>query len=420
MSNFISQFTGLQIEERLTKAGTAIQPEGLTKTAVGLGNVDNTSDADKPISTATQQALDNKQDSLVSGTNIKTINGESVLGGGNMVIVGGLQYLTEVRNTTAPNATVPVHGVQASGAETNIDLLLQQKGTGAIVAQVPDGTTAGGNKRGANAVDLQTLRTANTQVASGQYSVIVGGSGNSATSIGAVVLGGKSNAANNNFAFVGGGQSNYASGIVATIAGGNSNSTSGPYSSIGGGSANSASGNYSAIAGGNANNASGNYSTIPGGQYATTNSIQGLLAYGFNAGATGQTQMAFWGGRQSTTASTATRLTADAASAGSTNQLAVRNNSAFRVKGTVVARDTTSNDAKEWTFEALIKRGANAASTSIVGTPTVASTFADTAAAGWSIDVTADTTNGALAVTAIGEAGKTIRWTCVVHSIEVA
>ena len=35
---------------------------GLTKASVGLGNVDNTSDANKPISTATQAALDAKQD----------------------------------------------------------------------------------------------------------------------------------------------------------------------------------------------------------------------------------------------------------------------------------------------------------------------------------------------------------------------
>ncbi|MBO7254603.1 MAG: hypothetical protein J6V36_04795, partial [Clostridia bacterium] len=32
----------------------------LDKASVGLGNVDNTSDADKPISTATQAALDGK------------------------------------------------------------------------------------------------------------------------------------------------------------------------------------------------------------------------------------------------------------------------------------------------------------------------------------------------------------------------
>lgn len=35
---------------------------GITKSMVGLGNVDNTSDADKPISTATQTALDDKQE----------------------------------------------------------------------------------------------------------------------------------------------------------------------------------------------------------------------------------------------------------------------------------------------------------------------------------------------------------------------
>lgn len=60
----------------------------LVKGDVGLGNVDNTSDANKPVSTAQQAALDSKQDKLISGTNIKTINGQSILGGGNMVVTG--------------------------------------------------------------------------------------------------------------------------------------------------------------------------------------------------------------------------------------------------------------------------------------------------------------------------------------------
>ncbi|CDE61306.1 probable acetyl xylan esterase AxeA [Parabacteroides sp. CAG:409] len=38
----------------------------LSKTDVGLGNVDNTSDANKPISTATQSALDNKADKIIA------------------------------------------------------------------------------------------------------------------------------------------------------------------------------------------------------------------------------------------------------------------------------------------------------------------------------------------------------------------
>lgn len=35
-------------------------PHAVTKSQVGLGNVDNTSDASKPVSTATQNALDLK------------------------------------------------------------------------------------------------------------------------------------------------------------------------------------------------------------------------------------------------------------------------------------------------------------------------------------------------------------------------
>jgi hypothetical protein len=61
----------------------------LVKGDVGLGNVDNTADADKPISSATQSALNAKQATLVSGTNIKTINGDSLLGSGNITVGGG-------------------------------------------------------------------------------------------------------------------------------------------------------------------------------------------------------------------------------------------------------------------------------------------------------------------------------------------
>jgi hypothetical protein len=62
-----------------------ITPTAL-KTALALNNVDNTSDANKPISSATQTALDGKQATLVSGTNIKTINSTSILGSGNIAV----------------------------------------------------------------------------------------------------------------------------------------------------------------------------------------------------------------------------------------------------------------------------------------------------------------------------------------------
>lgn len=61
----------------------------LTKSDIGLSNVDNTSDANKPISTATQSALDGKQAVLASGTNIKTVNGTTLLGSGNIAVPVG-------------------------------------------------------------------------------------------------------------------------------------------------------------------------------------------------------------------------------------------------------------------------------------------------------------------------------------------
>lgn len=68
-----------------------ITPSAL-KTALSLNNVDNTSDANKPISSATQTALDAKQATLVSGTNIKTVNNTSLLGSGNISISSAVAW----------------------------------------------------------------------------------------------------------------------------------------------------------------------------------------------------------------------------------------------------------------------------------------------------------------------------------------
>ena len=72
-------------------------PHATTKAQVGLGNADNTSDANKPISTATQTALNAKQATLVSGTNIKTINSTSLLGSGNVAVQPTLVSGTNIK-----------------------------------------------------------------------------------------------------------------------------------------------------------------------------------------------------------------------------------------------------------------------------------------------------------------------------------
>ena len=85
---------------------TTSSPASLTKSDVGLGNVDNTSDVNKPVSTATQTALNSKQSTLVSGTNIKTINGSSILGSGNISVSGGSSgyYVFGSNSSSAYNA----------------------------------------------------------------------------------------------------------------------------------------------------------------------------------------------------------------------------------------------------------------------------------------------------------------------------
>ena len=100
--------------------GNTSNPHSVTKAQVGLGNVDNTADLDKPISTATQTALNAKQDTLVSGTNIKTVNGNSLLGSGN-VNINGLPA-----QTGQSGKFLTTDGTDASWA--NVDALPSQTG----------------------------------------------------------------------------------------------------------------------------------------------------------------------------------------------------------------------------------------------------------------------------------------------------
>ncbi|MFN8358869.1 MAG: hypothetical protein U0264_03045 [Candidatus Kapaibacterium sp.] len=150
---------------------------------------------------------------------------------------GGLQHFVESENTTPPNSEgVPVVQFLASSVSTNVDVALTPKGTGALLAQIPDMATTGGNKRGLQSVDWQMLRSNALQVASGNRSVISGGESNRASATNSTVGGGQANTASNTGSTVGGGTSNTASGFMSTISGGTTN-TAGSYSAIPGGTA---------------------------------------------------------------------------------------------------------------------------------------------------------------------------------------
>jgi hypothetical protein len=471
--------------------------------------------------------------------------------------------------------------VSAQGSDTNIDLALQPKGTGALQAQATTSTATGGNARGANAVDWQTLRSVSSMVASGSVAVLVGGQNNSSTSYtsfvgaganntasgaNASVVAGNANGASGQFAFIGAGASNTGAGIynfigggftnsgtanasvttqsgtmnattAVTLSGSNANIKVGQYISgtsiagdtyvaaisgtsltlsknasgsststlsfftphgvvVGGGN-NQATGSYSAILGGgdagssaNRNTASADWGTVVGGRANlasavsafvggggtdgtntggnTASGIGSSVLGGFSNQASGQWASVSGGlqnlangfasivvngrygstrgivgnvsfpasnvpiaqsggasqsallvlGRQTTDA-TATALTSDTSAAGTTNQVILPNNSAYLFKATVISNVTGGGNTSAWKLEGAIKRGANAASTTIVGLVTTTLLAQDAGAATWAIAATADTTNGGLRITFTGQASTTIRTVAKLETTEV-
>jgi len=138
-----------------------------------------------------------------------------------------------------------------NNAATDVDLVLQPKRFGAIIAQQPDGTYTGGNKRGALATDLQRLRTDAAKVASGNYATIVGGQNNTASGDYSTALGSEVTASGTTSTAMG--SATIASGYRSTAMG--SSTTASGYYSTAMGSSTTASGDFST--------AMGRYTTAP-------------------------------------------------------------------------------------------------------------------------------------------------------------
>ena len=86
----------------------------------------------------------------------------------------------------------------------------------------------------------------------------------------------------------------------------------------------------------------------------------------------------------------------------------------------VTARDTTSGVLAVWEVKGGIRRGANAASTTLVGTPVIDRIAYDSGASAWAVAVVADTTNGGVQFQVTGAAATNIHWVANMTTIEVA
>lgn len=290
-----------------------------------------------------------------------------VASGGNSVAIGS--------GATATVTSAVAMGETATATGTNAVALGKARATttDSFAASISDSTTTYGAKTSPNAVAIGYFA-----IASGQFSAVVGGSSCLASATGAITLGG---------------------------------------------SASSATGSYSGVLSGYGGQATGSYSAVIGG-YNVSVSVHGKVASGVAGNVSGTVGAAQSGTLtlvRNTANNTPTVLTSDNLTPGASNQLVLSNNQSMAVTGRVIAQrkgseSTTSTAA--WEFKGVIRRGANAASTALVAAVTPTLIAADADAAAWTIAVTADTTNGALAVTVTGETSKNIRWVCTLESTE--
>lgn len=253
----------------------------------------------------------------------------------------------------------------------NIGLALTPAGTGAISAQVPDSTASGGNTRGTNAVDWSTIRTLSGQVASGAYSVVAGGSTNTASNTG---------------------------------------------DTVGGGGLNTASGGLSTIAGGESNTASGAYSWVPGGSQATTRGLWGAYAYSSGRrSANGDAQVIGQPVRRTTTDATPVSLATDGTPAATTIMI-VPDGAVMMCTALVVAKPASAiTDGVGFDIEGLVYRSGS--TTALLSIPNSTVHGGNTLALAATF-VANDTLEG-LEIQVTGAAATTIYWVGELKCVQV-
>jgi hypothetical protein len=399
--------------------GNSNTASGFGSSVVG-GNANTSSGIYSAIGGGGNNAVSNLY-GYIGGGNLNTAAGYFNFIGGGFTNTGTANAAVTTQSGTM-NATT---AVTLSGSNANIKVGQYITGTsiaGDTYVAAISGTslTLSKNASGSSTSTLSFFTP---------HGVVVGGGNNQATGSYSFIGGGgdagtaaNRNVASGDWSFVGGGYRNTASGLNSTVNGGNNNTASGSASGVFSGNLNTSNNTNAFVGGGFSNTATGIYSCVLGGVNGTTRGIAGNQTFSAcvnpiaNAGGVSQAALLILA--KQTTDATATALTSDGGAASGTNQVILPNNSAYFFTGEVVSGVTGGGNTKGWTIEGVIKRGANAAATTLVGV-TVMSSYADVGAATWAIAVTADTTNGGLRVTFTGQAATTIRTVCQIRTTEM-
>jgi hypothetical protein len=393
--------------------GATLQNSGLIieDTIVSITGI--TGDAGTDVITATGSAFANGQPvrftALTGGTGLNTttnyfvrdVSGatfklETSIGGGAINFTTNITAGTLLTgHSVSTNVTL-----SENTTATNSDLVLTPKGSGALIAgPKPDGTAVGGNARGAFAVDLQIAHgTGGSQarVASGDNSVICGGSQNTASGNRSNIVGGRDGTASGEYSFIGSGNGNSGSGQYATIVNGSGNQASNQLTFIGNGASNAASGVETGILSGRSGLADRyNMQSHAGGQFA----------------ARGDAQRARFVLRCKTTTNTAVEMALD----GATTYLSIP--SGKYLTGTINIAGIKSDGLATASYIRQFSIKNVAATTTLVGT--VNTIGIDTASL-TSISITANDASDYLSVQVTGIASETWRWVASVDVVEVA
>jgi len=330
----------------------------------------------------------------INPNDLETIDGNSdplplKQGGGMALLCNGSNFLTTAMRTSGA----------ISGGASNV--------------QMGYSATASG---------VYSIAIGAAPVASADYSAAIGsnsssGGSQAVTGAGAMALGGSYASGADSFAAaIASNSSSYGATGLSSTAIGNTNKATSGYNTAVGGYQNISSGNWSTTLGGRSCTAAFDYSIALG--YVGTPNVVGKMAYGHASGAVAGLGWGILSLYAATTDATATVLTSSSSpTPGLTNQLILPNNSAYSFTGTVVARQKAANGTASaaWKVEGLIRREANAGTTTLVASTVTAISNVP----GWTLALSADTTNGGLAITATGAAATNIRWISTIDTSEV-
>ena len=381
--------------------GSTLQTSGLVieDTIVSFTGITGTANDD--VITATGSAFANGQPvrftALTGGSGLNTTTNYFVraASGATFKLATTDSDATIVNFTTNITAGTLLtgHSVQANvtlsqnTTETNSALVLTPKGTGAfILGPKPDGTSTGGNARGARAVDLQLERNAATQVA---------------VWVGSFIGGGRRNTSGANF-----------SSFCAVVAGeSNTAGGSGNNSIVGAGSSNQSTASHSGVFSGILNTANSQSSSILGGENALADrrSMQAHASGQFAA--QGDAQRARFVMRNKTTTNAAVELFLD----GSSTRLTIPSGKIFAFTINISGVKSDGSAVAHYLRQYCLKNVAG--TTSEVYAPV---TIGSDNAAGTSIAISANDTNDALKVEVTGITSETWRWVASVDAVEIA